>query len=104
MTELLILLCLLTLANLVASCLALFQRTEDNHEQTRLQHDVRELLEYLERQRLEAQEIADQVGRTWLPTEQDQHRVEALLTKQGRTRAHARTGSDPFTHSAKLAP
>lgn len=104
MMALLILLCLLTLANLIASSLLLFQRTEDRRELDQLVLLVHAVVGALQRQKEADDEVAQSIGQTWLSTAQDQARVEQILTRQGRTRAHARTGSDPFLSNVKLAP
>lgn len=104
MTALLVCLCLLSLMTLVCGVLVLFQRWEDRDGLDSLRRDVKTVLALQNLQRQDRQQEDEMVGQTWLPTSGDQARVEALLRKQGLTRQHARTGSDPFGSNANLAP
>lgn len=104
MTALLVLLCLLSLTSVVSSALVLFQRWEDRADLDRLRLAVKDTLAHLDRQAATGQEQEAMIGKTWLPTAGDQARVEQLLSRQGQTRQHARTGSDPFGSSVNLAP
>ena len=104
MTLALILLITMSLTQIVLGVLVLFQRWEDRGVLDKLQRDVRAVLAHLDRQRQQEQETEALIGRTWIQNDQDQASVETILQKQGKARAHARTGSDPFGSSAKLAP